>query len=115
MTGFEPATPRTPCVCATRLRHIPKFGLQIYPFYFLYKQNLVSFEKEFAMKNLSIFFSIPIIAISCQNPNNKTEIALKEPAARGYSIEKVVDNLNNPWGMDWLPDGSSSVIRCVDS
>ena len=24
MTGFEPATPRTPCVCATRLRHIPK-------------------------------------------------------------------------------------------
>ncbi len=24
MTGFEPATPRTPCVCATRLRYIPK-------------------------------------------------------------------------------------------
>ena len=23
MTGFEPATPRTPCVCATRLRYIP--------------------------------------------------------------------------------------------
>jgi hypothetical protein len=23
MTGFEPATPRTPYVCATRLRHIP--------------------------------------------------------------------------------------------
>ena len=23
MTGFEPATPRTPCVCATRLRHFP--------------------------------------------------------------------------------------------
>ena len=23
MTGFEPATPRTPCVCATELRHIP--------------------------------------------------------------------------------------------
>jgi hypothetical protein len=25
MTGFEPATPRTPCVCATELRHIPKY------------------------------------------------------------------------------------------
>ncbi len=24
MTGFEPATTRTPCVYATRLRHIPK-------------------------------------------------------------------------------------------
>ena len=24
MTGFEPATPRPPGVCATRLRHIPK-------------------------------------------------------------------------------------------
>jgi hypothetical protein len=23
MAGFEPATPRTPSVCATRLRHIP--------------------------------------------------------------------------------------------
>ncbi len=23
MTGFEPATPRTPCVYATELRHIP--------------------------------------------------------------------------------------------
>ena len=28
MTGFEPATPRTPCVCATRLRHIPWFRNQ---------------------------------------------------------------------------------------
>ena len=27
MTGFEPATTRTPCVYATRLRHIPNlFG-----------------------------------------------------------------------------------------
>ena len=31
MTGFEPATPRTPCVCATRLRHIPnkKIGTKV--------------------------------------------------------------------------------------
>lgn len=29
MTGFEPATTRTPCVYATRLRHIPEIGLQI--------------------------------------------------------------------------------------
>ena len=28
MTGFEPATPRTPCVCATRLRHIPKIIIE---------------------------------------------------------------------------------------
>ena len=27
MTGFEPATSRTPCVCATRLRHIPNKNL----------------------------------------------------------------------------------------
>ena len=29
MTGFEPATPRTPCVCATRLRHIPNWMANI--------------------------------------------------------------------------------------
>ena len=29
MTGFEPTTPRTPCVCATRLRHIPKKQLNL--------------------------------------------------------------------------------------
>ena len=28
MTGFEPATPRTPCVYATRLRHIPMIVLK---------------------------------------------------------------------------------------
>ena len=30
MTGFEPATPRTPCVYATRLRYIPKKSWKIY-------------------------------------------------------------------------------------
>jgi hypothetical protein len=27
MTGFEPATPRPPDVCATRLRYIPNFRI----------------------------------------------------------------------------------------
>ena len=28
--GFEPPTPRTPSVCATRLRHVPTEGLPLY-------------------------------------------------------------------------------------
>jgi hypothetical protein len=30
-TGFEPATPCTPCKCATRLRHSPKSPRSLLP------------------------------------------------------------------------------------
>ncbi|HBY68537.1 MAG TPA: hypothetical protein DEG69_12805, partial [Flavobacteriaceae bacterium] len=30
---------------------------------------------------------------------------------RSYSTEKVVNNLNNPWGMTWLPDGSMLITE----
>lgn len=36
MTGFEPATPRTPCVCSTKLSYIPKWFVRHTS---LYKKN----------------------------------------------------------------------------
>ena len=42
MTGFEPATPRTPCVYATRLRHIPNLNVQI--------NSLISYFQSFCLK-----------------------------------------------------------------
>ncbi len=43
-----------------------------------------------------------------QKPN--TEIPLTS-GQRDYKVEMVVDNLSNPWGMTWLPDGSMLITE----
>jgi len=43
------------------------------------------------------------------------EIAKLEVPNRNYSIEMVVDNLDNPWGMTWLPDGSMLITEKAGS
>ncbi len=40
MTGFEPATPRPPGVCATGLRHIPNYDLRPVLFISGYSQSM---------------------------------------------------------------------------
>jgi glucose/arabinose dehydrogenase len=60
--------------------------------------------------------SILIIALSCFligcAQNRKTEdVALQSEANRSYKVETVVNNLSNPWGMTWLPDGSMLITE----
>lgn len=45
MTGFEPATTRTPCVYATRLRHIPKLDCKNINFDDILTQTLQNFYR----------------------------------------------------------------------
>ncbi|MEZ4858164.1 MAG: PQQ-dependent sugar dehydrogenase [Flavobacteriaceae bacterium] len=47
---------------------------------------------------------------ACKN-NNNPETALSVSHERPYTIETVVDHLNNPWGMAWLPDGSMLITE----
>jgi glucose/arabinose dehydrogenase len=48
---------------------------------------------------------------SCAQPTKEEDIALNTPDSRSYDTERVVDNLDNPWGMTWLPDGSMLITE----
>ena len=52
---------------------------------------------------LVVVFCLSVIA--CNAPKKQKDIAINTEQ-RSYTIEKVVEDLSNPWGMTWLPDGS---------
>lgn len=57
------------------------------------------------MKKTLLLVSILIVFANCNEAKKKGDIAINTQK-RTYNIETVVDNLNNPWGMTWLPDGA---------
>ncbi|OYX82861.1 MAG: hypothetical protein B7Y83_13435, partial [Flavobacteriales bacterium 32-34-25] len=62
------------------------------------------------MKTFSLLlFSFFILSCEAQLKNNN-EIPLNEEA-KNYRLETVVDGINNPWGMAFLPDGSMLVTE----
>lgn len=62
------------------------------------------------MKSLAIFlFSLFIFNCEAQLKTNDA-IPLQEEA-KNYSLETVVNGINNPWGMAFLPDGSILVTE----
>lgn len=56
------------------------------------------------MKKYILPIAILIFFVSCAQ-KKKDDIAIKTET-RSYTIKMVVDDLSNPWGMTWLPDGS---------
>ena len=63
------------------------------------------------MKTLPTLLLSLCILIGCNPPQKKNDVALSQKPKRSYTIEKVVDGLNNPWGMDWLPGGSMLITE----
>ncbi|MCH1471079.1 MAG: PQQ-dependent sugar dehydrogenase, partial [Flavobacteriaceae bacterium] len=61
------------------------------------------------MDRLIPLFSLLIMG--CQHPNAQGELPLEIPNERPYNIEMVLDGVQNPWGMDWLPDGSMLITE----
>ncbi|MEZ4875310.1 MAG: PQQ-dependent sugar dehydrogenase [Flavobacteriaceae bacterium] len=63
------------------------------------------------MKNIVLLAVFAVLNSQCKNAQGKTEMALIIENTRPYTIETVVDGLNNPWGMTWLPDGSMLITE----
>jgi len=61
-----------------------------------------------------------VLSISCKRQKENTAINTSkeqtlqydlETNQRTYTIETVVDNISNPWGMTWLPDSSMLITE----
>jgi glucose/arabinose dehydrogenase len=73
------------------------------------------------MKNHFAFLFLLLVFNACLKTKNSTaknqekeETSIQKElsvAARNYNIKTVVDNLSNPWGMTWLPDGSMLITE----
>ncbi|QNJ98417.1 PQQ-dependent sugar dehydrogenase [Constantimarinum furrinae] len=62
------------------------------------------------MKNVFLFTMSVFFVLSCAEQKKENDVAINTKT-RTYSIETVVDNLSNPWGMTWLPDGSMLITE----
>lgn len=55
--------------------------------------------------------ALTILLTACPAPQKEKDVALTSINERPYTLDKVVDNLSNPWGMTWLPDGAMLITE----
>lgn len=59
-----------------------------------------------------LFIGLLFISItSCKERQHKNTIAINSEIPRDYKTVRVIDNLSNPWGMTWLPDGAMLITE----
>lgn len=64
------------------------------------------------MKKTSILvLTLSTFLIGCAQNHKSNDIGIQSEESQSYSIETVVENLSNPWGMTWLPDGAMLITE----
>jgi glucose/arabinose dehydrogenase len=63
------------------------------------------------MKKIGILLLGFTLFVACKQQKENDNVALNTEEKRSYTIETVVKNLSNPWGMTWLPDGSMLITE----
>ena len=62
-------------------------------------------------KTYILLISLSTFLVACAQNRNPNDVGIQSETSRSYSIETVVDNLSNPWGMTWLPDGAMLITE----
>lgn len=64
------------------------------------------------MKKITILFTLffSVIFLSCDAQVKPNDISIKEEV-KNYTLENVVPNIQIPWGMAWLPDGTMLITE----
>jgi aldose sugar dehydrogenase len=64
------------------------------------------------MRKINILFALffSVIFLSCNAQVKPNDISIKEDV-KNYTLENVVSNIQIPWGMTWLPDGSMLITE----
>ncbi|MBT8263036.1 MAG: PQQ-dependent sugar dehydrogenase [Bacteroidia bacterium] len=63
------------------------------------------------MEKFAMSLCILLLFMGCKEQSRENDVAIKSEIKRGYTTERIVDNLSNPWGMTWLPDGTMLITE----
>ncbi len=63
------------------------------------------------MKKFGVLVMFLLLFLACDEQTRENDIALQSETQRGYTTQRIIDNLDNPWGMTWLPDGSMLITE----
>ncbi|MEM7186942.1 MAG: PQQ-dependent sugar dehydrogenase [Bacteroidota bacterium] len=58
-----------------------------------------------------LLLALSTFLVACAQSRRNNDIAVNDENSRFYTVETVVDNLSNPWGMTWLPDGAMLITE----
>lgn len=57
-----------------------------------------------------LFILLVLMFQSCKAQDNPNDVPIEEEV-KNYSFQTVISDIDNPWGMAWLPDGSMLVTE----